>query len=330
MNQLLPIVITSINQPTFAIKAFLKQKNFRLVIVADQKTPNSYQQKSLDFLTLSTQKKLYPELAKALPINSYCRKNLGYLFAWQNFATSWLFETDDDNLPLPTLGLPGFNKDTYTVVKTKAQFFNILALFTKQKAWLRGFPLNLLKENISYNLQKQLTNPLLVQSLINQDSDFDAVYRLTDGRPLQLKSKLQIALAKNVYGQVNSQATWWRCQTAPLMYFPVTIAWRTADIWRGYIAQRILWNFSGSLLYLSPQVRQKRLRHDPLTDFKAEIPLFTQSQDFVQALNSLELAGTASQQLYQVYKRLIKLKFFAKTELSILEIWLKQIKKLGL
>lgn len=256
---MIPIVITSINQPTPAIKAYLKLPNFRLVVVADKKTPKDYPSQSLEFLSLSNQAKLFPDLAKALPINSYCRKNLGYLYAWRNFELQWLFETDDDNLPLPTFASPDSVKIAYPTVTTKAQFFNILGLFTKQKAWLRGYPLTLINQPAKHRIITKKVRPLLIQSLINADSDFDAVYRLTNGRPLKLKPNQQVALAKNVYGQVNSQATWWHRQTAALMYFPVTIPWRTADIWRGYLAQKIIWNLSGRLLYFSPQVWQKTL-----------------------------------------------------------------------
>lgn len=327
---MIPIVITSINQPTPAIKAYLKLKNFRLVMVADNKSPKDYPNQSLELLTLSTQKKIFLDLAKALPTNSYCRKNLGYLYAWENFTSPWLFETDDDNFPLSTFTFPNSVEIAYLTVVTKAQFFNILGLFTKQKAWLRGFPLTLINQPIKYRLINKKASYWLIQSLINADSDFDAVYRLIVGRALKLKSNQQIFLAKNVYGQVNSQATWWHRRIASLMYFPITIPWRTADIWRGYVAQKIIWNLRGRLLYFSPQVWQKRLRHDLMADFQAEMPLYTKSIDFIHVLNFLKLSGSPSQQLYQAYSALIKQGFFRKRELVILNLWLKRINKLGL
>lgn len=327
---MIPIVITSINRLTPAIKAYLKLKNFRLIIVADKKTPKDYSNQPLEFLTLSAQKKLFPDFSQALPTNSYCRKNLGYLYAWQHFTSPWLFETDDDNMPLPNFTPLNSIKAVYPTVTTKAQFFNILGLFTKQKAWLRGYPLTLINQPVKHHIVTKKARPLLIQSLIDADSDFDAVYRLTNGQVLKLKPKLQIAYAKNIYGQVNSQATWWHRRIGALMYFPMTIPWRTADIWRGYLAQRIIWNFSGNLLYTSPQVWQKRLRHNPLVDFQAEVPLYIRSLDFVQALNSLELTGTIKQQLFQAYTTLIKKGYFNKQELTTLNLWLKAIEKLGL
>ena len=92
------IVITTINPITSGIKSLL-EKDFNLVIVGDQKTPNKYQDtKDVFFLDIAKQKELFPDLADLIPYNHYCRKNLGYLYAIKR-GYNIIYETDDDNVP---------------------------------------------------------------------------------------------------------------------------------------------------------------------------------------------------------------------------------------
>ncbi|OGK64856.1 hypothetical protein A2313_00620 [Candidatus Roizmanbacteria bacterium RIFOXYB2_FULL_41_10] len=326
---MIPIVITSINSPTQAVVEFSRLRNFKLIVVGDQKTPSKYNDQNLEFISLTKQRQSFPTFSKLLPINSYSRKNLGYLWAWKNYSSDWLFETDDDNLPYANLTLPKF-KQAYSTVNSDKIFFNIFTLFTREKAWPRGFPLDLIRDKMDFNMSIEKAKPLLIQSLIDHDSDFDAVYRLTINRPIKFKKNQFVAVSAGIYGQVNSQATWWHRNISALMYFPSTLSWRAADIWRGYVAQKIIWQLSGRLLYLSPQVYQQRLRHQVMADFQAEIPLYLYSQKLVEDLQKLKLSGNINQMLVQVYSLLVKQGFVDKHELVILKQWLKEINNLRL
>ncbi len=326
---MIPLIITSINQPTIAVKKLCQDKNFRVIVVGDKKTPSKYNYQNLEFVSLKKQRDAFSTFSKLVPLNSYSRKNLGYLWAWKNYSSSWLFETDDDNFPYPNLNLPEI-KQAYPTIKTESIFFNIFTLFTQDKVWPRGFPLDLINEPQDSRLIIKEVKPLIIQSLIDQDSDFDAIYRLTINKPISFGKNQAIALSQRVYGQINSQATWWHRKVASLLYFPSTLSWRTADIWRGYIAQRIIWELSGSLLYISPQVYQQRLRHQAMVDFQAEIPLYLHTQKLINNLQNLKLNGSVNQMLMQVYLALIKQGFINKDELVILKQWLKELKAMQL
>ena len=73
--------------------------NMPFIVVGDTKSPKEFNLEGCDFYSIERQQSLNFELAKALPVNHYARKNLGYLIAISRGAKI-IIETDDDNLPL--------------------------------------------------------------------------------------------------------------------------------------------------------------------------------------------------------------------------------------
>jgi hypothetical protein len=67
---------------------------------------------------------------------------------------------------------------------------------------------------------------------------------------------------------------------------------RVSDIWRGYIAQRLLWDVGHSIAFAPPMVKQLRNPHDPLADMDAEQDLYRKSMALVKFLQKWQ--GTAS------------------------------------
>ena len=95
------LIITTINKPNKNIlkfSNFCKQRNWELIVIGDKRSPKKYQIKYGKYLNLQEQKKLNFNYSKICPINSYSRKNIGYLIALHN-NNDFLIETDDDNFP---------------------------------------------------------------------------------------------------------------------------------------------------------------------------------------------------------------------------------------
>ena len=93
------LIITSINKPNEAVRkyhALSKKNKVDLIIIGDKKTPD-YPSK-YNFYNLKSQENLNFSLNKSLPINSYSRKNIGFLIAMQK-NSKIILETDDDNYP---------------------------------------------------------------------------------------------------------------------------------------------------------------------------------------------------------------------------------------
>jgi len=313
------IVITTINKPTQAVINFSKIKDHTLYVAGDNKTPNNWKSKNSIFLSMADQKIKYPKLSKKIAENHYSRKNLAYIEAIKAGHTS-IYETDDDNLPYDIF--PNFLKKEKEIDEiTAPPCFNIYQLFTKQRVWPRGIPLNLINNPIK-KTTKKIINPLIQQSLADLDPDVDAIYRLTNADEVVFKKNRVYTLAKKTYCPFNSQNTLWNELVFPLLYLPSTIDARVTDIWRGYIAQRILWELNSQLIFTSPSVYQVRNVHNFMRDFEQELDLYLKTERLLNTMDSLELKGSQKVMLRTVYEKLVKDGFFKKEELSILEEWL--------
>ena len=126
-----PIIITSINHPTEAIKAFAKLDNFELIVVGDLKSPENWKLDNVKFLNVNDQKNTPYKLAKMLPYNHYCRKMLGYLEAFSNMPNK-IIDTDDDNIPKIDWEFPNMEGD-FETLQNDLGFTNIYQLYSEKK-----------------------------------------------------------------------------------------------------------------------------------------------------------------------------------------------------
>lgn len=314
------IVITTINKPTDAIKQFAKLPGFQLFVAGDNKTPRNWKLKNSSFLSIEYQKKSYPRFSKLSSENHYSRKNFAYVEAIKSGA-DYIYETDDDNLPYKFF--PNFlTTETKLEEITAPLSFNIYSLFTKKRVWPRGIPLNLVHNNISKK-RKARVKPLIQQSLANLDPDVDAIYRLVIGDEIKFDMNKKYSFAKGTYGPFNSQNTFWHKDVFPLLYLPTTVSNRATDIWRGYIAQRILWELDSNLIYLSPCVYQIRNAHNFMKDFEDEVEVYLYAEKLILILNDIKLTGTVSEMLKKVYEKLASVKFIDRKELQSVNEWIK-------
>jgi hypothetical protein len=74
------VIITSINPPTEAVTAFAAWPGWTTVVVGDRKSPPAWRCDSVVFLSIDEQARLFPEFSALLPVNSYVRKMIGYLY----------------------------------------------------------------------------------------------------------------------------------------------------------------------------------------------------------------------------------------------------------
>jgi len=317
------IVMTTINKPTQAVINFSKLNDFTLFISGDNKTPKDWQLKNASYISISDQRKKYPRLSKKIAENHYSRKNFAYLEAI-NAGHDTIYETDDDNLPYPSF--PNFLKKEKNIEEVMAPpSFNIYKLFTNKKVWPRGIPLDQINNPVKKTVRRTI-RPLIQQSLADLDPDVDAIYRLTNAAEIIFKKNKIFALAKKTYCPFNSQNTLWNKEVFPLLYLPSTIDARVTDIWRGYIAQRILWELDSRVIFTSPSVYQIRNIHNFMKDFQQEIDLYLKTEGLLKTLDSLVLKGSQNDMLITVYEALIREGYFHKEELSGLNEWLTYFK----
>lgn len=180
------IVITSINEPTDHVKYIQDALiDWCLVVVGDSKSPSNWAYKDAVFLSIKDQKELLAKrykLVAQIPVKSYLRKVIGYLYAIDHGA-KFIYETDDDNSALD--GLLGFKYREMRGVEMACEpittFINPYAYFGQPSMWPRGYPLEMISENaLDFNCSKFRISsdvPLIQQGLVNGDPDVDAIYR---------------------------------------------------------------------------------------------------------------------------------------------------------
>lgn len=318
------IIITSIFEPTEAVKKFSKIQDFKMIVVGDKKSPAKYECENVEFL--SWDKELPFSLAKKLPFNHYCRKMLGYLWAMQQGAQI-IYDTDDDNLPLENWNLPEFSTN-YDLTAKNEGFLNVYNYYTEQKIWPRGFPLPKIVENKKVLKQtNENINVGIWQGLADGDPDVDAIYRLTDNTPCYFdKEKPPIIFNEGTICPFNSQNTAFKKELFALLYLPSTVTFRYTDILRGLVAQPVLWAAGYKLGFTTATVFQDRNIHNYLKDFESEIPCYLFADKVIElANNSVKPSNTIAENLFKVYEALQKENIVKQEELEILSAWLKDV-----
>ncbi len=314
------IIITSINPETEAIKKFKDIEGWKLTLVGDKKTPN-YSDENINFIPYSIQDSKY-EISKHLPVNSYCRKNIGYIDAIHSGAEV-IYESDDDNIPYHFWKFDNF--ETSKVLNCSESFANIYSYLSNEKIWARGFPLEYINKPTNYKVEDRKSSIGVWQTLIDHDPDVDAIYRLTINKAVNFDVKESFAVETGVYAPFNSQSTFWRKDCFLYMYFPSTVSWRFSDILRSYITQRLLWQDRLRLGFSKSIVFQDRFRTDYMKDFVDEIPLYTNTLKTTNILNKMKFTSSKKDNLIKVYTELANNNIVKKEELDILNVWIKTL-----
>lgn len=102
------------------------------------------------------------------------------------------------------------------------------------------------------------------------------------------------------------------------------------DIWRSFIAQRILWANDWYVLYHSPTVRQESNQHDLMKDFRQEIDGYVLNEDIAKTLEALDIPlgqEHLTANLRLCYEALTPM-CFAHEELKLLDAWILDCEEL--
>jgi hypothetical protein len=309
-------VVTTINQPTRAVKDLHDKFHQNLIIVADKKTPLHWEYK--DIIPIRESTKAYA------PYDHYARKNLGYMKAIQNRA-SIIYDTDDDNIPNENWGM----REVETIANKSLGngWYNVYQVMGSCGTWPRGFSLRHLKEILSFEDETSLVSSSIQQGLADGEPDVDAIWRLVVNKFNGFKVDRSIYLQQNAWCPFNSQSTWWFPKAYPLMYLPIYSTFRMTDIWRSLVAQRCLWELGEGVTFHSPsEVFQDRNEHDLLKDFEDEIPGYLNNNKIVEALEATALMpweDSILENLFRCYNTLVKKGFLPLKELTSLDKWIE-------
>lgn len=320
------IVITTIFNPTEAVLAYSKMQDYQLIVVGDKKTPSDWNCKNVRYIAIDEQESLDFKLSRLLPYNHYCRKMLGYLLSINNGA-EYIVDTDDDNIPKSAWKFPEFEGEYEFVYEDKG-FINIYQLYTKEKIWPRGLPLNLI--NKQFELEKYLTVKNcqigVWQGLADEDPDVDAIYRLTNDSPCYFQQRDPVALSKGTVCPFNTQNTIIRKELFALLYLPISVTFRFTDILRGLVAQPVMWLYGYHLGFTNATVLQKRNPHNYMHDFISELTMYLNCERVVEVVsNRISKSESMESNIYNAYEGLLRENIVFDNEMIALEAWLKDI-----
>lgn len=319
-------VLTTIFEPTEAVRRQVKLLNWCLVIVSDLKTPTEYitgwvegeGNDKVVFLTPQDQERLdWTTFVSAIPWKHFGRKNIGYLYAIAHGA-SVIWDFDDDNMlkfwisGAAPAGAPSLDATVNKVVSHEARA--IEALQPKGHnwptynpyptmgaptlpSWPRGLPLADIKNpqcsNATVgNTDIETKSIAVLQSLADVEPDVDAIHRITmpTPRPFAFKKTDEtkpLMIPTGVLTPYNAQATIHFKSSFWALLLPITVHGRVSDIWRSYFAQRLFWDCGLQIGFTErPLVVHDRSEHSNLGDLDAERDLYMKSEHLVKFLGS--------------------------------------------
>jgi hypothetical protein len=321
------IVVTTIQYPTEQLKQLAQIPDWHLVVVGDKKTPKDWHLENCDYLSPERQLELGYELTNLLPWNHYSRKNIGYLFAIENGAKI-IYETDDDNLPIGALNPSSQNCELHGL-KHADNCVNVYGYFGQPHVWPRGYPLDKIKEGNHFLVTTPEPCQIgIEQGVVNKSPDVDAIFRLTQEEEIVFEERFPCFLPENLFCPFNSQNTFFHQAAFFTMYIPSTPTMRVSDIWRGYIAQKLIWEKGLKLIFSGPNAIQERNAHSLMNDFFLEQALYSQGSALVDYLKDWSVYDHPLGSMYALYKDLVREGFVEEKELHLLKAWISDLKKI--
>jgi len=327
------LVITSISAPTEAmhqLAAGCLANGWDLVVAGDSKSPAEFVLEGCRFLSLEQQKASGYALAAHCPERSYTRKNLAYLDAIANGARV-IVETDDDNLPRPEFWQPRERLAKCSLVDQEG-WVNAYRYFSDDFIYPRGLPLP--HARVAAPSPGSLVEEIcpVQQGLADHDPDVDAIYRMLFPGPFDFhQGPGPVLLKGGAWCPFNSQNTTFFPEVFALLYLPAFCSFRMTDIWRSFIAQRILEEMGHGVLFFGPTVFHQRNDHNLHRDFVDEVPGYTHNDRMRSALRELRFPPGATMRvmLERCYGLLIREGWIGAAEETLLAAWCDDLKNLG-
>jgi hypothetical protein len=320
------VIITTINQPSSAIKKHIDNPNYDVIIVGDNKTPDSYKNLNCIFLDIESQHRIFPVFSKLLPENHYCRKNIGYLYAIDH-KYDIIYETDDDTEPYENFdSCISYKYYDYSFLSSNHKWVNFLKYFTDDFIWPRGFPLSQIRSDNTFQTTANDLHiqPSIISGLIDNDPDVDSIYRLIYGKIPNFQNKKPIIIDNKNICVFNAQNTFWINKDLFLcLYVPCSVSFRYCDILRGIIANIIMKYKNLYSAYTYSNVIQYRNEHDLIKDFQSEYSMFIGNENIIDFIEKgCDTSLTTKQLIYIIYGNLYNKNYIQKQEIDLLENWL--------
>ena len=357
-------VMTTIFEVSDAVRRQVRLRNWCLVVVADKRSPKTYNtgwmpgegNEAVVYLTPDDQMAMKSEFADALPWNNFGRKNVGFLYAIMHGAKV-IYDFDDDNLLkfwIPGAAPPGAPSLDAAIADNEEQSIDVLEPKDHNwptynpypvlgaptlPSWPRGLPLDDIKvPNCSNTPLHYVTlkarSIAVLQSLAEYEPDVDAIYRLTMPIPFffnRPKEDKHLMVPKGTLTPYNAQATLHFRAGFFGLFLPITVAGRVSDIWRSYIAQRLFWDVGLQIGFIArPIVVQDRNVHTNVGDLAAEWDLYMKSKQLMTFVESWRGKGrTIVERTEELFAALYERQYIEIGDVELVQLWLQSLINAG-
>lgn len=293
---MITIITTTINSPTIATLKFAKlsqENNWNFVVVGDTKTPHGEYRElerkytTVKYLDPDEQALLYPKLSEAIGWRTIQRRNIGFVYAYNELQSDIIATVDDDNIPYDSWGQNILvNKDVEVDVyeNVVSGYFDPFSPTNQNNYWHRGYPVECIqtKNHIKHTNVKRI-NVKVQADFWNGDPDVDAICRLTN---------LPLVKFNNFEPFTTFQPAPFNSQNTFLSrdIFPHYSVWpgvgRMDDIWASYYLRK---NFNENIVYCKPSVYQERNPQDLVTNLENECIGYRHTKQFIDSGYDLTL-----------------------------------------
>ena len=358
-------VVTTIFEPSEAVRRWVRVEGWCLVIVGDKKSPKVYETRwspgegndAVVYLSPEDQEALNIEFVNSIPWNNFGRKNVGFLYAIMHGATV-IWDFDDDNMLkfwIPGAapeGAPSINAavpsgqvaETIEVMEPHNHSFPSYNPYPTLGAptlpsWPRGLPLPHIKLPDCYDTPTKTRvisrrSIAVLQSLAEHQPDLDAIYRITMPVPFSFKRSDEtkpLMVPTGVLTPYNAQATLHFKAGFWALLLPITVHGRVSDIWRSYFAQRLFWDVGLQMGFLArPLVVQDRNPHSNLGDLDAERDLYQKSEHLINFLGRWKGKGkTLIARVEELWVTLYEHQYIELEDVVLMQQWLQSLLDIG-
>lgn len=328
------LVVTSINPPSAALRELASgslEHGWDFFVAGDSKSPPGFHIEGCRFLSLEDQRGSGYSLGLKCPERSYTRKNIGYLEAMRAGAEV-IVETDDDNHPREEFWRARAVRAECRPV-ARDGWVNAYRYFSGNFIYPRGLPLNHARDEVPLAGALGSYKCPIQQGLADSDPDVDAVYRMLFPLPFHFEMAHDpVLLAGGAWCPFNSQNTTFFREAFPLLYLPAHCSFRMTDIWRSFVAQRILSEQASGVMFHVPTVWQERNDHDLHRDFLDETPGYSHNAEMRRELTGLSFSADASVRtmLECCYQALIRRGWVGKEEEPLLQAWFQDLESIAI
>ena len=341
------IVMIAFNPPDKAIIDLERKiKDWKIVVMGTNKTNDSNwdifkNSNKLIYLSIKEQNKLGYKILNYLDEDSYCRKNIGYLFAIKHGAKE-IYEIDENlnfsgNLHFFDIDIN--NSYVCYGIQNNNTMINPYIHFGQTNIWPRGFlfrDINIDFNNSFYFAQAKQINlkPLIFQGLINEVPDVDSIFLLSN---IKNKTDLNIKFSKNYpllylpgnYIPINAKNTKFLYELFPFLMLPLTVDETISDIIRGYIIERFTYEYGGTIIFHNTNAYNKKTFFNNINIIK-EKEIFFRLNEILDIIKSKKYPfKNPLKLLFDILSELIKNNLLERKEIEAYNAFLKDLSNIG-